>query len=249
MWLLTHLHNLLVTLGILPRRAKLLVLGLDNAGKTTLIRRLASSEHRDLTSASFAAAATAAAAPTTTGLAPTTPTAQASTHTLRVGNVQCLTTDVSGARPARQHWASYYTSAPALSPSPSSPPSPPSPPSYSNSPFIPRQPTTTTTTTITTTPTPSVNGLIFLIDATDRSRFREVKRELDVLLAAPQLRRVPILLLGNKVDDRGAVCADELRWRLGLNRVFRRPVALAMCSVVGRSGYADGLGWLLGNLR
>merc|ERR1712012_1200120 len=102
----------------------------------------------------------------------------------------------------------------------------------------------------------TVDGIIFLVDAADRTRFQEAKEELGRLLEEQSLAQVPFVVLGNKIDIPVAASEDELRNALGLyshmtygrdtkkNTSGVRPIELFMVSVVKRMGYAEGFQWL-----
>merc|ERR1719271_1717441 len=62
----------------------------------------------------------------------------------------------------------------------------------------------------------TVDGIIFLVDAADRTRFNEAKEELQGLLEEQSLANVPFVVLGNKIDIPTAASEDELRNALGL---------------------------------
>merc|ERR1712066_1104815 len=55
------------------------------------------------------------------------------------------------------------------------------------------------------------DGVVFLVDAADRTRFQEAQEELHWLLEEPSLTEVPIVVLGNKIDIPVAASEDELR--------------------------------------
>ncbi|XP_048519608.1 GTP-binding protein SAR1b isoform X1 [Dendroctonus ponderosae] len=103
---------------------------------------------------------------------------------------------------------------------------------------------------------PAVDAIVFLVDASDRSRFVESKQELDSLLTDESLANCPVLILGNKIDLPSAASEDELRnyfalfgQTTGKGKVPRtdlpgRPLELFMCSILKRQGYGEGFRWL-----
>ena len=55
-----------------------------------------------------------------------------------------------------------------------------------------------------------------MVDAADRDRLSEVKKELDELMSMKELAEVPFVVMGNKIDMKDAVSEEELRSILGL---------------------------------
>lgn len=108
----------------------------------------------------------------------------------------------------------------------------------------------------------SADGIIFFVDAADRTRFQEAREELKHLLEDPALAEVPIVVLGNKIDIPEAASEQELQDGLRLYQHMRsgkeninnattqaRPVELFMVSVVKRMGYAEAFQWLSRHLE
>lgn len=98
--------------------------------------------------------------------------------------------------------------------------------------------------------------MVYLVDASEKERFMESKKELDALLLDESLANVPFLVLGNKIDIPYAASEDELRYYLGITGLTTgkgkvnlaetniRPLELFMCSIVRKMGYGEGFRWL-----
>mgnify|MGYP001202716035 FL=1 len=51
----------------------------------------------------------------------------------------------------------------------------------------------------------TVDGIIFMVDAADVNRLAEAKEELEGLLNMPELKDLPVVVFGNKVDKKEAL--------------------------------------------
>ena len=92
-----------------------------------------------------------------------------------------------------------------------------------------------------------------MVDAADQNRLEEARTELDQLLIMEELKDVPVVVFGNKVDKKEALKEEEFRQVMGLeyhttkgkdpanyNPGARGNIEVFMCSVKSRVGYSDG---------
>eukprot|EP01022_Parablepharisma_sp_SALTPOND_P026737 TRINITY_DN64744_c0_g1_i1.p2 TRINITY_DN64744_c0_g1~~TRINITY_DN64744_c0_g1_i1.p2 ORF type:complete len:253 (+),score=9.09 TRINITY_DN64744_c0_g1_i1:49-759(+) len=187
-------QGILGTLGLYYKEANIVFVGLDNAGKTTLLKMLKEDKYSQ-----------------------EPPTTQPHMEELTMGKIRFQTFDLGGHEIARKLWRDYCTVA---------------------------------------------NAVIFLVDAAAKGRFADAKKELDSVMSLPELEKVPIAVLGNKIDKKGAVSEEELRSILGLpfknawerdkRRKFEeseRPVEVFMCSIAQRMGYVEAFQWISSLLK
>ncbi|KAI8951835.1 ADP-ribosylation factor family protein [Xylaria longipes] len=168
-----HTHGIF---GLVNKRTKVLILGLNNAGKSTLLTEVAHNRRRGLQ-----------------------PTRRPTSEELVTRNVTFVAIDFGSDQQGRRLWGDHLH---------------------------------------------DVGGIVFLVDVADRERFAEAKAELDALLDVKEIQAIPIVVLGNKMDNLYAVSAEELRYELDLERICDRPIQLWMCSIALKQGYWEGLRWL-----
>ncbi|GFX81539.1 GTP-binding protein SAR1b [Trichonephila clavipes] len=218
MFIFDWFAGVLSFLGLYRKSAKLIFLGLDNAGKTTLLGMLKDDRmtqpiptlHPRLwkKSGKLLFLGLDNAGKTTLlhmlkddRMAQHVPTLHPTSEELAIGNMRFTTFDLGGHHQARRVWKDYF---------------------------------------------PAVDAIVFLIDAFDRERFPEAKVELDSLLSDEQLSSCPVLILGNKIDRPGAASEDEIRayfclhgqttgkGKIARSEIPGRPIELFMCSVLKR---------------
>ena len=102
----------------------------------------------------------------------------------------------------------------------------------------------------------NTNGLIFVVDSTDRDRLDDsrdyehsAKEELQSLLRQDELRDAAVLVLANKQDMAGAASAEEVAERLGLNALRGRAWHVVGTNGLTGDGVFSGMDWLSMTLR
>jgi len=186
MFIVDWFWSFLSWLGLANKSANIVFLGLDNAGKTTLLHVLKNAH-----------------------LKQPSPTFHPTMEELIIDKIKFNAYDLGGHIQARRVWRDYF---------------------------------------------PFVNAIVFLVDCADKDRIPEAKKELNEILASPDLSKIPVLVFGNKIDIPRALSEEELRFALGLHQLTTgkgsvelkdiRPVEVFMCSIVNRSGYGEGFRWL-----
>jgi ADP-ribosylation factor related protein 1 len=163
-----------------------LIVGLDNAGKTTLLERIkASYSNRP-------------------ALAPQSirPTVGLNIGRVDVGPHRLVLWDLGGQASLRAIWPRYFAEAAAI---------------------------------------------IFVVDSGDPERFDEAKAELEQVVAHPDLRGVPVLVLANKQDVPQAHSCAQVETVMAIPALATSCVALSIQPVVAITGQGvtEGLQWLI----
>jgi ADP-ribosylation factor-like protein 2 len=165
------------------KELRLLILGLDNAGKTTILRKF-SGEPIDTIE----------------------PTLGFNIKTLEHGGYKLNFWDVGGQKTIRAYWRNYFE---------------------------------------------RTDGLIWVVDSSDRHRLELCRAELQDLLTQEKLAGASLLILANKQDLAGAASAEEIAKILCLDtddKFANRHWSIYGCSAVTGSGLAEGMDWMVSDI-
>ncbi|KAH0785294.1 ARF/SAR superfamily [Histomonas meleagridis] len=87
-------------------------------------------------------------------------------------------------------------------------------------------------------------GVIFVVDSSDKTQFATAKQEFHQIVQSPQLKGCPILIFANKQDIEGAVSVEKLSEALDLQVIDQSRYHIeASCALTGL-GLVDGMNWL-----
>ncbi|EDW74797.1 uncharacterized protein Dwil_GK15871 [Drosophila willistoni] len=93
-------------------------------------------------------------------------------------------------------------------------------------------------------------GIIYVIDSSDRMRFVVIKDELDLVLQHPDLSRsVPILFYGNKSDLEDSLSSVKIAAALSLENIKEKPWHICSSNAISGEGLGEGVQWLVQQIR
>ncbi|RCV39873.1 hypothetical protein SETIT_9G005300v2 [Setaria italica] len=166
-------------------QARILMLGLDAAGKTTILYRLKTGELATST---------------------TVATVAFNIETIEYKSISFTFWDVGGSAPNRPLWKYYFQ---------------------------------------------DTQGIVFVVDSSDRDRVRLARDELNALLNEEELRDAALLVFANKQDLPNAMTAAEMAEELGLHRSLgtRRRWHIQSARATSGEGLYEGLDWLCTNVN
>jgi ADP-ribosylation factor-like protein 2 len=165
------------------REIRLLVLGLDNAGKTTVLRKFCGEPIDTIE-----------------------PTLGFNIKSLEHKGFILNFWDVGGQKTIRSYWRNYFE---------------------------------------------KTDGLIWVVDSTDRDRLKDCKKELFDLVGEEKMAGCSILVLANKQDLANAMSTSEMEALLELRtseRFAKRHWSIHACSAVNGAGLADGVDWIVDDI-
>ena len=159
---------------------RLLILGLDNAGKTTVLKKLIG---EDITSIS--------------------PTLGFNIKTIPFGAFRLDLWDVGGQKSLRSYWRNYFE---------------------------------------------STDGLVWVVDSTDRARLGDCREELHKLLLEERLQGAALLVFANKADILGCMSPEEIQRVLDLDSIKTHEWKIFETSAVSGLNIQSGFDWMVGSV-
>jgi len=179
------LDSLARFLGIKKEEANILVVGLDNSGKTTILNQLKSDDTKAMD---------------------IVPTIGFSVEKFKSKALTITAFDMSGQGRYRTLWEQYYR---------------------------------------------DCQGIIFVVDSSDKIRMVVARDELDSLIKHPELanKRVPILFFANKMDLRDSVSSVKVSSLMGLEEIRDKPWHICASNGITGEGLHEGVEWLTEQLK
>ena len=96
---------------------------------------------------------------------------------------------------------------------------------------------------------PNPDFIIFIIDSDDEGRIEEVNYYFQSILKEEKLKKIPILIFGNKADlPNYYLGPDEIIEKLNMNDIEDRDWSFYACSALKGTGVRDGFRWIFEKL-
>ncbi|CAK9300289.1 unnamed protein product [Gordionus sp. m RMFG-2023] len=92
-------------------------------------------------------------------------------------------------------------------------------------------------------------GLIFVIDSSDRDRIDEARQELHRIINDREMKEAIVLVYANKQDLPDAMKPSEIQEKLGLNRIRDKTWYIQPACATAGDGLFEGLTWLISNQK
>lgn len=84
----------------------------------------------------------------------------------------------------------------------------------------------------------NAQGLIYVVDSSDRERMHEASTELQTMLESPEMTGVPVIVFANKQDLPGALSSSDVAKELQLHKISgRKWFVQATCAQTGEGLY------------
>eukprot|EP01112_Ceratiomyxa_fruticulosa_P001025 TRINITY_DN109_c0_g2_i4.p1 TRINITY_DN109_c0_g2~~TRINITY_DN109_c0_g2_i4.p1 ORF type:complete len:182 (+),score=38.58 TRINITY_DN109_c0_g2_i4:257-802(+) len=95
----------------------------------------------------------------------------------------------------------------------------------------------------------NTEGIIFVIDSTDKDRIEESAEEFHKLLQEKDLQNIPILIFANKQDLPNPLKAAEIAEKMGVSKVTGNQVMIQPSSAANGFGLHEGIRWLANTIK
>merc|ERR1711970_543540 len=90
----------------------------------------------------------------------------------------------------------------------------------------------------------NTQGLIFVVDSSDRDRIEDAREELMKMLQEDEMRDAVLLVFANKQDLPNSMTAAEVSEKLGLNSMRNRMWYIQSACATSGDGLYEGLDWM-----
>ena len=175
------LLKILRKMKLKEKQIRLLILGLDNSGKTTVVKSIMGQDVNKIS-----------------------PTLGFTINTIKHEDKTINMWDIGGQTTIRSYWRNYFE---------------------------------------------QTDGVVWVVDSSDKLRLKDCKEELHNLLKQDKLAGSTLLVMCNKQDIEGALKTSEIMEILELEKITTRHWMIMGCSAIKSDGVKKGLEWILDDIN